>query len=128
MRALKQECAKVGIAISVIAPAITVTPILTGNNRRLSAAPDVYAKEMAAKGVPINQPEDIALAVCWLLNERSKANGAGLLIQGGKFADLERGLATSRKQWMGEEMLELFRGGRSAPLFDRLEAETKAKI
>ncbi|KAF3038912.1 hypothetical protein E8E11_007252 [Didymella keratinophila] len=92
------------------------------------APPDVYAKEMAAKGVPINQPEDIALAVCWLLNERNKANGAGLLIQGGKFADLERGLAKSREQWMGKEMLALFRGGRTAPLFDRLGAEAKAKI
>ncbi|KAF1928621.1 NAD(P)-binding protein [Didymella exigua CBS 183.55] len=128
MRALKQECAKLDISVSVIAPAITVTPILTDNNKRLGASPEVYAKEMAAKGVPINQPEDIALAVCWLLNERSKANGAGLLIQGGKVVDLERGLAKSREQWMSKEMLALFRGGRSAPLFDRLGAETKAKI
>ncbi|KAF2625291.1 NAD(P)-binding protein [Macroventuria anomochaeta] len=128
MRALKQECAKLGISISVIAPGITVTPILTSNNRRLSAPPDVYAKEMAAKGVPINKPESIALAVCWLFNEQSKANGAGLLIQGDKFADLERALAKSREQWMGKEMLALFRGGRSAPLFDRLGTDTKAKI
>ncbi|KAJ4985227.1 short chain dehydrogenase reductase family [Stagonosporopsis vannaccii] len=128
MRALKQECAKVGISISVIAPAITVTPILTANNRRLGGPADVYAKEMAAKGVPINKPESIALAVCWLFNERSKANGAGLLIQGDKFADLERGLARSREQWMGREMLGLFRGGRAAPLFDRLGEDAKAKL
>ncbi|KAH6639372.1 hypothetical protein C7974DRAFT_130172 [Boeremia exigua] len=128
MRALKQECAKLSISISVIAPGITVTPILTGNNRRLGASPDVYAKEMAAKGVPINTPESIALAVCWLFNEQSKANGAGLLIQGNKFADLEKGLAKNREQWMGKEMLGLFRGGRSAPLFDRLSADVKAKI
>lgn len=128
MRALKQECAKLGISVSVIAPAITVTPILTGNNRRLNAPPDVYAKEMAAKGVPINKPESIALAVCWLLNEQGKANGAGLLIQGDKIADLERGLAKSREQWMGKEMLGMFRGGRAAPLFERLGADTKAKI
>ena len=128
MRALKQECAKLSISISVIAPGITVTPILTGNNRRLNAPPAVYAKEMAAKGVPINKPESIALAVCWLFNEQSKANGAGLLIQGDKFSDLERGLAKSREQWMGKEMLGLFRGGRGAPLFDRLGMKTKAKI
>jgi hypothetical protein len=41
MRALKQECLKLNIAISVVAPAITVTPILTANNRRMAAPPDV---------------------------------------------------------------------------------------
>ncbi|KAJ4344001.1 hypothetical protein N0V95_006457 [Ascochyta clinopodiicola] len=128
MRALKQECAKLSISISVIAPGITTTPILTANNKRLNASPEDYSREMAANGVPINKPESIALAVCWLFNEQSKANGAGLLIQGDKFADLERGLAKSREQWMGKDMLALFRGGRAAPLFDRLGPETKAKI
>jgi len=128
MRALKQECVKVGISVSVVAPAITVTPILTANNRRLGGPAESYAKEMAAKGVPINKPESIALAVCWLFNARTEANGAGLLIQGDKFADLERGLAKSREQWMGKDMLALFRGGRAAPLFDRLGEDSKAKL
>ena len=109
MRALKQECAKVHIAISVVAPAITVTPILTANNRRMAASPDVYAAEMAKVGVPINKPESIALAVCWLFNEGKAGNGAGVFIQADRFADLERGLAKSREQWMGKEMLDLFR-------------------
>jgi hypothetical protein len=122
MRALKQECRKLNIAISV------VTPILTGNNRRMAASPDVYAAEMAKAGVPINKPESIALAVCWLLNQGLAGNGAGIFVQADRFADLERGLAKSRAQWMGKEMLELFRGGREAPLFDRIGAETKAKI
>ena len=128
MRALKQECAKLGIAISVVAPAITVTPILTANNPRMAAPPDVYAREMAKVGVPINKPESIALAVCWLFDQGAGANGAGIFVQADKFWDLERGLAKSREQWMGKEMLQLFRGGRSAPLFDRLGAETKSKI
>jgi NAD(P)-dependent dehydrogenase (short-subunit alcohol dehydrogenase family) len=130
MRALKQECLKLNIAISVVAPAITVTPILTGNNTKMNAAPDVYAREMAKAGVPINKVESIALAVCWLFNEGLKGNGAGIFIQADKFADLERGLAKSREQWMSKEMLALFRGGRSAPMFARLEqeGEVKAKI
>jgi hypothetical protein len=125
MRALKQECAKVNIAISVVAPAITVTPILTAGGRRTAAAPEEFAKEMAKVGVPINKPESIALAVCWLFNEGMAGNGAGIFIQADRFADLERGLAKSREQWMGKEMLALFRGGRSAPLFERID---KAKI
>jgi hypothetical protein len=130
MRALKNECMTLNIAISVVAPAITVTPILTANNRRMAAPPDVYAKEMSALGVPINKPESIALAVCYLFNAGKAGNGAGIFIQADQFADLERGLAKSREAWMGKEMLELFRGGRAAPLFDRLGAEGggKAKI
>jgi hypothetical protein len=49
-------------------------------------------------------------------------------VQADRFVDLERGLAKSREAWMGKEMLELFRGGRAAPLFDRLDAVEKAKI
>lgn len=128
MRALKQECLKLNIAISVVAPAITVTPILTGNNKRMAAKPDVYAREMSALGVPINKPESIALAVCYLFNAGLVGSGAGIFVQADKFADLERGLAKSREVWMGREMLDLFRGGRGAPLFDRLEEKAKAKI
>jgi NAD(P)-dependent dehydrogenase (short-subunit alcohol dehydrogenase family) len=130
MRALKQECAKLNIAISVVAPAITVTPILATNNRKLEKTPAEYAREMEKVGVPINKPESIALAVCWLFNEGSKANGAGIFVQADRFVDLERGLAKTREQWMGKEMLDLFRGGRKAPLFQRLDTDnpTKPKI
>lgn len=128
MRALKQECAKVNIAISVVAPAITVTPILNSSNRETDGrTPDAYAKEMAGHGVPLNKPESIALAVCWLFDQGITANGAGIFVQADKFVDLERGLAKSREQWMGKEMLELFRGGRKAPLFSRLDDEALAK-
>ncbi|KAA8619475.1 FabG Dehydrogenase [Pyrenophora tritici-repentis] len=131
MRALKQECAKVGISISVVAPGITVTPILTANNRVLGAvSPEKYVEQMREAGVPINTVESVALAVCWLMDEGNKANGAGIFVQADRFSDLERGLARSREKWMGREMLDLFRGGRTAPLFERLgEKEgVKAKI
>jgi hypothetical protein len=32
-------------------------------------------------------------------------------------AGMEGGIAKARSQWMSEEMLKLFRGGRNAPLF-----------
>lgn len=69
MRALKQECAKLKIAISLVAPGITVTPILTASRRSPTATatatttPDAYARDMASAGVPINKAEDVALAV-----------------------------------------------------------------
>ena len=127
MRALKQECAKVNIAISVVAPAITVTPILSSSNREQGKTPEEHAKAMASHGVPLNKPESIALAVCWLFDQGMAANGAGIFVQADKFTNLERGLAKSRELWMGKEMLDLFRGGRTAPVFARLDGEAPAK-
>lgn len=115
MRALKNDTAKVGIAISVVAPGITLTDIISGRNEGESLRD--WAVRMRGQGVPINDPAEIADAVVHLMSEGAKANGKGLLIQAGRMADLELGIAKTRKLWMGDEMLGLFRGGRDAPLF-----------
>jgi hypothetical protein len=88
MRALKQETAKLHISIAVIAPAITVTPILSTGYREAGRDPSVYAAEMAQKGVPINKVESIALAACWIFNQGMAANGAGIFVQADRFVDL----------------------------------------
>ena len=82
---------------------------------------------MASHGVPLNKPESIALAVCWLFDQGMAANGAGIFVQADKFTNLERGLAKSRELWIGKEMLDLFRGGRTAPVFARLDGGALAK-
>ncbi|KAF2202000.1 NAD(P)-binding protein [Delitschia confertaspora ATCC 74209] len=120
MRALKRDCAKLNIALSVVAPAITTTPILSTGEEKSKKSPEQHTKEMAAQGIPINKPESIALAVCYLFNAGIKANGAGIFIQSDRFWDMERGLAKTREQWMSKEMLDLFRGGRNASVFARL--------
>lgn len=122
MRALKQETANLNIAVSIVAPGITVTPLIIENRRDFNLDPQEYAEHMKQKGVPINSAETVALAVGHLINLGIKGNGQGLLVQGGKMADMEYGLAKSRKAWMTEEMLSLFRGGRNAPLFPRIKA------
>jgi NAD(P)-dependent dehydrogenase (short-subunit alcohol dehydrogenase family) len=124
MRALKQETAKLNIGVSVIAPGITLTPILKENRENANSL-DQWAVEMRGKGVPINSAESIASAVGYLINEGTKANGMGLLIQADKIGELEGGIARGRKDWMGEEMLALFRGGRGAPLFPRIDEKAK---
>lgn len=115
LRALKGDCAKTGIAISVIAPGITLTNIIVG--RKEGQSLEDWGQDMARRGVPINDAETIALTVANLMGEGLKANGKGVLIQANKMQDLESGIAKSRAQWMGKEMLESFRGGRNAPLF-----------
>jgi NAD(P)-dependent dehydrogenase (short-subunit alcohol dehydrogenase family) len=125
MRALKQETAKLNIAVSVIAPGITLTPILKENREREIESLDAWAAKMRKVGVPINKAESIALSVGYLINGGIKSNGMGVLIQADKMMELERGLAKSREAWMGTEMLEMFRGGRDAPLFPRMEEKSK---
>ncbi|KAF1809942.1 NAD(P)-binding protein [Eremomyces bilateralis CBS 781.70] len=119
MRAMKQETAKLNIAISVVAPAITVTPILR-QNREDGGSEEVLAQGFSKAGVPINKAESIALAVGHLIKQGRQGNGAGIFVQADRMVDLERGLAKSREIWMSKEMLDLFRGGREAPLFSRI--------
>jgi hypothetical protein len=131
MRALKQETAKLSISISVIAPGITLTPILKTNREGSLTSMDAWAKDMRSRGVPINSAETIGLAVAYLMNGGMQSNGKGLLIQDDKVGELESGIAKTRKDWMGEEMLGLFRGGRGAPLFERIDpnaGKEKSKI
>ncbi|EUC46854.1 hypothetical protein COCMIDRAFT_91776 [Bipolaris oryzae ATCC 44560] len=126
VRALKQECAKLRIAISLVAPGITVTPILAQGRPELRDLPyEEHAREMAKAGVPINSPDAVARAVCGLIGEGMAANGKGVWVQADRFADVERGLIKSREAWMGKEMLGLFKGGRGTAVFARLEEEKK---
>lgn len=115
LRALKGDCAKVGIALSVIAPGITLTPIVMG--RREGQSLQDWGKDMGGRGVPINNAETVGLTVGNLMGLGMEANGMGVLIQGNRMQELEGGIAKTRGLWMGEEMLGLFRGGRDAPLF-----------
>lgn len=115
MRALKNDCATLDIAISVVAPGITLTEIISGRQKGESL-PN-WAKRMRALGVPINDPNEIAANVVWLFSQGTKSNGKGILVQAGRSADLEAGIAKTRGAWMGKEQLDLFRGGRNAPLF-----------
>lgn len=115
MRALKNDLATLNIAISVVAPGITLTPIISG--RKEGQSLQEWAEEMRGRGVPINSPEEVGRCVVWLMGLGNQGNGKGMLVQAGRVADLEEGIAKTRGAWMGEEMLGLFRGGRLAPLF-----------
>ncbi|KAI7536199.1 hypothetical protein KC331_g11609 [Hortaea werneckii] len=115
LRALKGDCAKVGIALSVIAPGITLTPIVLGVKPGQTI--QQWGEEMRGRGVPINDAGTVALTVAHAMGLGMKANGSGFLIQNNRIQEIEGGIAKSRAQWMGKEQLDLFRGGRQAPLF-----------
>lgn len=115
LRAMKGDCAKVGISLSVVAPGIALTSIIGG--MKMGGGLEEWGEEMRKRGVAINSAEEVGRVVCWLMGQGKEASGKGILVQGGRCADLEAGLAKSREIWMGKEMLDLFRGGRTAPLF-----------
>jgi len=117
MRSLKNDVSRLNIAISVVAPAITVTPLLTNEGARdLSAE----VSKMNTAGVPLNRPETVATVTAWLLSLGKEGNGKGILCQADKLVDLEEGLAKSRTHWIGQEMLDFFRSGRGMKGFSKL--------
>jgi len=118
MRSLKSELGKVNIAISLVAPGITTTPILGVATE--TDSPEVTAQRLRKTGIPINEPEDIANAAVYLFGEGMKANGKGLLIQAGRVTDVEKGIAMSRGMWMGTEQLDLFKGRGSKAISGKL--------
>jgi len=120
MRSLKNDLAALNIAISVVAPAITVTPLLNYEGTRILSQ---EVKRMSEAGVPLNKAETVAATTAWLLSLGMKANGKGVLIQADRMVDLEEGLVKSRSSWIGEEMLNLFRSGRALPGYSKLGAK-----
>jgi hypothetical protein len=126
MRSLKPDTKKFSIAISVLAPAITVTPLITSQEERKSTSLDQEVSRLKESGVPINRPETVALAVGYIINGGMQSNGKGILVQADRMTDLELGYAKSRESIMGKEMLTIFRGGLGAETYRRID--TKAKI
>ncbi|KAF3935809.1 hypothetical protein ABW19_dt0204845 [Dactylella cylindrospora] len=120
MRSLKNDVAALNIAISVVAPAITVTPMLTKDGTKTLES---EVDKMTNYGVPLNKVESIAVATTWLFSLGQKGNGRGILVQADRMLDIEEGLAKSRTSWIGEEMLNYFRGGRGMKDFSKLQAK-----
>lgn len=115
MRALKNETAKLNIAISVVAPATTVTNILP-EGKKTGQTPEQWAASMKKIGLPVNRAETVASAVGYLVKCGMGGNGQGVFVQADRMIDLERGIAKTRGVWMGQEMLDLFRAGRVTPV------------
>ncbi|ORY88558.1 hypothetical protein BCR35DRAFT_329809 [Leucosporidium creatinivorum] len=134
VRSLRYLGPSQGISISLVAPAITTTPLLvsplpyakspssapdpTGRGSSLTSLshmedPAAVTSAFKSAGVPVNTPDDVAHVVVGLMGEGKGSNGKGVLVQGGLCSDLERGIAGCREEWMGGEgrMARLYKGG-----------------
>lgn len=115
---------KDNIRLSLVAPAITSTPLLSTPEKSF----ELNVASFVAAGVPMNTPERIAEVVVWVTGGK-KGNGMGLMVQDGFVCDLEAGVAQSRAAWMGEGMANLYKGGKGVDVFVGLsKANANAKI
>lgn len=107
VRSLRYLGPKDNIAVSLVAPAITETAILT----TAATSSESVASSLKAAGVPVNTPERVAEVVAYLMGLGQAASGMGLMVQGGEVVDLEKGIAGNRNAWMGERMASMYRSG-----------------
>lgn len=71
----------------------------------------------------MNSAEEVSLAVAYMIDQDGyKANGMGIMVQGGKFIDVEKSIQNSRKVWMGNEMDRMYKGGKGSDPFVKLQA------
>jgi hypothetical protein len=127
LRSLRAETKKFNIGISVVSPAVTVTPMIATTQNAQTLTPEENAARLIKTGLAINRVETVALAVGHLINAGLRANGMGILVQGDAMVDLEEGYVKSRESWMGLHMFILFKGGLKADLYPRIKEE-KAKM
>ncbi|KAI5474230.1 hypothetical protein MNV49_003868 [Pseudohyphozyma bogoriensis] len=119
LRGLRYVAPKDKVAISLVAPAITTTPLLDTPEMKH----EDRSKVMLKAGIPLNTPRRIAEVVVWLAARGQAANGQGVLVQGGECVDLEAGIAKNRKAWMGETHARLYKGGSGKNVFEELREE-----
>ncbi|KAK4049672.1 hypothetical protein OIV83_003947 [Microbotryomycetes sp. JL201] len=119
VRSLRYHTLSHGIATSLVAPTITSTPILQqaqpygagqGVEPTQKSVEELTSKFEQA-GVPMNTPDDVARVVAMIISLGRQAHGKGVLVQGGLQQELEGPLAKTRPQWLGQRMLQLYKGG-----------------
>ena len=115
MRSLRHSLPKLGLAISVVAPAMTITNI----TKQFAKDSDKYWDTLRKGGIAINTADAPAKAVCWLSSLGVGANGKGIFVQGNEFTELERTIALSRGTWMGQRAYKMYHGGGDLKIYDR---------
>lgn len=112
VRALARPAVDDGIAISLVAPGMTETPLLAalpGKDQSSTSKEEleVLWAELRSSGIPSQSPDIVAQAVCYLARCGRKAGGVGLFVQGSEVIDIERELITARPEWLSRKMTYL---------------------
>ncbi|KAH7013890.1 hypothetical protein EDB80DRAFT_568660 [Ilyonectria destructans] len=98
MRALRTQLPKDNITVNMIAPWMTITPMVTDHIRK------VWGE------LPANSPLDVAKASL-LPVLRPEVNGKSFLINGGHITEVEDKLNETQPVWLGDELDKQMREG-----------------
>ena len=119
-RVMKPELVKLNITISVIAHEVKKTPILRANRELHSI--EEWVTRMKRYVVATNTVDSNGLAISYLINCKYESEWHGFPNYPWESnCRTWKRIARTRKLWMGEEMLRLFRIRTNAPLFSRIQ-------
>jgi short-subunit dehydrogenase len=126
MRTLTAPASANGIAISLVAPGMTETPLLgtlpdirEAMNGKAADEESLQAlfANLRSIGIPSQEPDTVAQAILYLIEQGDGAAGLGLLVQGGEVIDLESELQRTRPEWLTQRMEYLLRS--EAPVWKK---------
>jgi hypothetical protein len=113
MRTLTVPASASGIAISLVAPGMTETPLLgtlpdvrqamNGQAADEEGLQTLFAN-LRSNGIPSQRPDIVAQAILYLIEQGKGAAGLGLLVQGGEVIELESELQRSTPEWLAQKM------------------------
>ena len=106
LRSLRSTAAAKEIAISLVAPGMTPTPLLTslpglqiGPNYTQSQLEAVW-DHVIGSGVPANKIQTVARLITYLANEGLNVAGHGFMVMGDQIRELEDSLEEAWPQWL----------------------------
>ena len=105
MRSLRTSLINSKISISIVAPAMTDTPLLSTTH----ADPGQLLRSLEARGLPANRPEAVSQAVAWLVTKGLAANGLTLHIQAKEAIEIEQSIDDLMDVWMGKRHSDMTR-------------------
>ena len=91
MRAVRHRAPENNVNVGLIAPGGTITSLFTPQ----------AAEAFRAQGVPINEPESVALGAVYLASNKD-TNGKGLTIIGDRFTEVEDSILETQPLWYGK--------------------------
>lgn len=123
MRSLKTRSLANNIAISLVAPGMTPTPIMASLPN--VDMPDGYSDDALAtlydhirgSGVPANRTETVARAIVYQADAGLSANGQGLMVLGDQVCELEEALLEAWPQWL-LDTTDFIRSAPSTGIYD----------
>jgi hypothetical protein len=118
MRSLKYPLKARNIAISLVAPGFTKTPIMADLPGHYGLDLSTIFDTLHKAGLFSNEPKTVASAIIYLVLGGMESNGKGLAVEDEQIVDLEKMLLESRPPWVLKKLQYLFPEVSNAAVWD----------